>query len=436
MTVPILCILLFIALTGFFVAAEIAVVKVRLSQLEPKIQAGSSAALLAKKIIDHIDLYLVATQLGKVLSLATMFVSSLCLWQRLCAAGADCILAAVLLGLALCLLALVFAFLLPKTLGTQKAETISLLFSYPLRFFYLLTCPLLWIINGFAALILRIFGLQQVSEQETYTQEELKFLIEQAKEQVADSPEMREEENTKFNIIKNAFEFSERTVRQVMVPRTQMLAIDLNDYNKREIEHVIDEGFSRIPCYEDSVDNIVGLVHLKDILKELRRNDTVDIKSILRPTSFVPESKRIGLLLSEFQRKHQQMAMVINEYGGVEGIVTMEDILEELVGEIQDESDNEIPFVQQAGEGVYHILATASVNDINDLLPHAIDEDKLYDTLAGYLFDKFGRIPSLKESIDADNYRFTILKRNKTTILLVEAKDLEVKEDTNISENK
>jgi CBS domain containing-hemolysin-like protein len=133
----------------------------------------------------------------------------------------------------------------------------------------------------------------------------------------------------------------------------------------------------------------------------------------------VPETKSIGQLLNEFQIKRRQIALVVNEYGGTEGIITMEDILEELVGEIQDEYDNEIPFVEQTGENTYDVLASASLDDINELLPHPIKKDKQYETLAGYLILKFGKIPAVKEKINVDNYSFTIVKRNKSSIILV-----------------
>jgi len=138
----------------------------------------------------------------------------------------------------------------------------------------------------------------------------------------------------------------------------------------------------------------------------------------------VPDTKRIGQLLTEFQMKHQQIALIVNEYGGTEGIITMEDILEELVGEIQDEYDNEIPFVEKVAEKTYNVLASATPDDINELLPHPIQKDEQYETLAGYLILKFGKIPVVKEKIVFDNYEFSVLKKNKSTIVLVQMVDL------------
>lgn len=441
MFVGILLALLFIFLNGFFISAEFALMKVRTSQLDLKVQAGSSTASLAKRITERLDRFLIATQLGITMSsLALGWIGGPVVSQMLLDGFYSIniainetiasVLAFALTFTILTILHLVFGGIVPKSIAAQKAESTLIVVAYPLRLFYWIFSPFIWLLNVLSSMILKILGFQLISEQETYTQEELRYLIEQVKEQAKDVPGDSNEETTKLDIIKNAFEFSERTARQIMVPRTHMVAIDINDYDSKTIEHVIEEDYTRIPCYEDSIDNIVGMVRLKDILKELRKKDHVDIKSILRPISFIPETKRIGLLLSDFQKKHQQIAMVVNEYGGVEGLITMEDILEELVGEIQDESDNEIPFVEKINDNLYHILATAAITDINDELSHPIDKEKQYDTLAGYLIDKFGRIPMIKESLVSDDYQFTILKKAKTSIVLVEAKDLLVEDES------
>jgi CBS domain containing-hemolysin-like protein len=208
-----------------------------------------------------------------------------------------------------------------------------------------------------------------------------------------------------------------------MIPRTQVSAIDINDFQEHTLETLIEENYSRIPCYADSLDNIVGVVYLKDILIKMRKNDPIKISSIMRSILIIPETKRIAQLLKEFQSKHQQIAVVIDEYGGTQGIVTMEDILEELVGEIQDEYDNEIPFVEKKGEKSYTVLASASLDDINELLPHPLTMNEDYETLAGYLILKLGRIPNINEKFSFDEYEFTILKKNKNSILLAQLVD-------------
>lgn len=435
--ISILITLLFVFLNGFFVAAEFAIVKVRCSQLELKAQAGSRTAILSKRIVSHLDAYLAATQFGiTIASLALGWIGepvvSKIIKELIGLFGLELapnILSTISLITAfviITILHIVLGELAPKSLAIQRSEQTTLAVAYPLHAFYWLCRPFIWMLNGIANFILKLVGLHTVSEQEVYSSDELRYLVDQAKESGnVDSAE--------FDIIQNAFDFSERTARQIMVPRTQVVAIDANDYDEKTLEFVIEEGYSRIPCYEDNIDNTIGVVHLKDILKKMRINGTVDIRSIIRPVSFTPETKRIGQLLKEFQVKHQQIAMVLNEYGGVEGVITMEDILEELVGEIQDEYDNEIPFVEQTGDNTYSVIATAAISDINDELPHPIDKDKQYDTLAGYLIDKFGRIPNTHDKLEAEDYQFTVVKKNKASIVLVQLKDLaqdEESEDT------
>ena len=437
MLIYVLITLFFVFLNGFFVAAEFAIVKVRSSQLELKAQAGNRTAILSKHIVEHLDAYLAATQLGITLAslalgwigepvVSKLIIGFMQLFNITLDASVAHAIALPLSFVIITILHVVFGELAPKSLAIQRSEQTTLFVAYPLQAFYWLCRPIIWTLNGFANLLLKAVGLHSASEQETYSSDELQYLIDQAKEQTEGSSI---EEDTKYEIIKNAFEFSERTARQIMVPRTAMVAIDVNDYDEKTIEEVIEESFSRIPCYEDSVDNIIGVVYLKDILKSLRTNKKVDVKSLVRPIAFIPETKRIVQQLKEFQIKRQQIAIVLNEYGGVEGIITMEDILEELVGEIQDESDNEIPFVEKTGDNTYSIIATSAINDINDDLPHPIDKDKQYDTLAGYLIDKFGRIPVIKETLESEGYEFTILNKNKTSIVLVQAKDLMVEEE-------
>lgn len=436
----ILITLLFVFLNGFFVAAEFAIVKVRSSQLELKAQEGNRFAILSKNIVSHLDAYLAATQLGITLSslalgwigepvVSKMIISFMELVGVNVSPELAHGIALPVAFLIITILHIVFGELAPKSLAILRPEQTTLFISYPLQGFYWICRPFIWLLNGFANLILKIFGLHTASETESYSSDELKYLVDQVRES-------GNIEDSNYDIIRNAFDFSERTAKQVMVPRTQVLAIDVNDYDTETLETVIEDGFSRIPCYEDSIDNIIGVVHLKDILKKMRQNGEVDIRPIVRPVSFVPETKRIGQILKEFQIKHRQIAMVLNEYGGIEGIITMEDILEELVGEIQDEYDNEIPFVEKTSENVYSAIATAAISDINNQLPHSIDKAKQYDTLAGYLIDKFGRIPNTHDKLEAEGYEFSVLKKNKTSIVLVQLVDLENGQQGNSTSNK
>lgn len=419
---------LLVFMNGFFVAAEFAIVKVRSSQLELKVKSGSRVAILSKHIVNHLDGYLAATQLGITLAslglgwIGEPVVSKMIIGvMRFFGVEIDDELAhQIALPVAFAIITvlhIVFGELAPKTIAIQRSESTTLFIAYPLQFFYLLFRPFIWILNGIANFLLKILGFSPTHGAEVHSSDELKYLVQLGKE----SGEIGE---TNYDIIKNAFEFSEHTVEDIMVPRTKVVAIDLNDYNQETIEKIIDESFSRIPCYEDSLDSVTGIVHLKDILLKMRKGAEVNVREIIAPVLVVPQNKRIGQLLKEFQSKHQQIAIVVDEYGGTIGIITMEDILEELVGEIQDEFDNEIPFVEKIDDKTFSVLASATIDDINDLLPHEIEKDESFKTLAGYLIQKFGKIPAVNEKISFDGYEFIILKKNRTTILIVKMIDL------------
>ncbi len=427
MLTDILITFLLVFLNGFFVAAEFAMVKVRTSQLELKAQNGNYLAGVARNIVSKLDGYLAATQLGITLAslglgwigepvVAKIIINVMTLAGVDISAELAHSLALPVAFLVITILHIVFGELAPKSLAIQRSQRTVMIIALPLKFFFYVFRPFIWLLNGFANLVLKAIGISTVQGQEVHSSDELKYLVKQGK----DSGEI---EQADYDIIKNAFEFSERTAKQIMIPRTQVVAIDVNDFHEKMLESLIEENYSRIPCYADSLDNIVGVVYLKDILIKMRKNDPIKITSIMRSVVIVPETKRIAQLLKEFQSKHQQIAVVVDEYGGTQGIVTMEDILEELVGEIQDEYDNEIPFVEKKGDKNYTVLASASLDDINELLPHPLTMNEDYETLAGYLILKLGRIPNINEKISFDDYEFTILKKNKNSIILTQLVD-------------
>jgi CBS domain containing-hemolysin-like protein len=315
------------------------------------------------------------------------------------------------------ILHIVFGELAPKSLAIQRSEKTTLFIAYPLQFFFIIFRPFIWILNGIANFILKSIGITNVHGADVHSSKELQYLVQQGQAS-------GEIDDAEYRIIKNAFDFSEQTAKQIMVPRTQVFAIDINEFNDATIDKIIEESYTRIPCYDKSIDTIVGVIYLKDILIAIRKNEAINIRSMMRNMLVVPETKSIGKLLNEFQIKHQQMALVVDEYGGTEGIITMEDILEELVGEIQDEYDNEISIVEKVGDKTYNVIASSPIDDINELLPHPIEKDEQYETLAGFLILKFGKIPSLKDKIVIDQYEFSIIKKNKNSISFVQIIDL------------
>jgi CBS domain containing-hemolysin-like protein len=419
-----------VLLNGFFVAAEFAIVKVRASQIEIRAQLGSRPAKLSSHIVNHLDGYLAATQLGITLaSLGLGWVGEPVVSKIIIGimdmTGMDIIknehlahqIALPIAFAIISVLHIVFGELAPKSIAIQKAESTTLFVAYPLNFFYLIFRPFIWVLNGFATIVLRMVGIKTVHGSEIHSSDELKYLIQQ-------SSESGSIETNDYDIIKNAFDFSERTAKQIMIPRNLVASLNINNFNDSELERMLNEGYSRIPCYEGTIDNTTGIIYIKDILKKLRKNEEIIIKDLMRPVIIIPENKKIGILLKEFQQKHIHMAVIVNEFGGMEGLVTMEDIIEELVGEIQDEDDNEVPIVVKTSDFVYKVMATAAINDVNNMLPSPFKEDKRFDTLAGIIIQRFGKIPNVQEKITIDDYEITVLERTGNKLNFVEVKYL------------
>lgn len=419
---------LLVLLNGFFVAAEFSIVKVRASQLEIKLAQGNRFAKLTRHIVSHLDGYLAATQLGITLaSLALGWIGepvvSVIIIKIMHLIGVSVSpelahnIALPIAFAIISILHIVFGELAPKSIAIQRSEKTALSIAYPLQFFYMIFRPFIWMLNGIANVLLKIIGISPVHGSEVHSSEELKYLVKEQKESGL-IPE------ADYKIIRNAFDFSDRTTRQVMVPRTEVVAIDVNNFTEAVLEKLIEEGYSRIPCYENTLDNVLGVAYLKDLLLKNRTGEPIVIRELMRPVMVVLSSQTLGPLLKKFQLKHQQLAVVVDEYGGTKGIVTMEDILEEIVGEIQDEYDNEIPFVEKTGDISYTVLASTSLDNINDLLPHPISKADTYETLSGKLVHEFGHIPNTNDNIIFDNYEITVLKKSKNAVVLVRLRDL------------
>ena len=242
-----------------------------------------------------------------------------------------------------------------------------------------------------------------------HSTEELYYLLDQGKESGA-------LDTNEHELIKNVFDFNERVVKNIMVPRTKISGIELNTSKAEVVEKIIAEGYSRMPVYDDIIDKIIGIIHAKDILPLLAGNKEWTLSDIIRKPYFVPETKKINDLLSELQQKRIQIAIVIDEFGGTAGMVTLEDIVEEIVGEIQDEYDEEKPTVEKISDTEFIINAYATVYDVNEHLPHDLPEDEDFDTVGGLVSHAFGKIPEVGDSEECYGYLFTILKKTEQNI--------------------
>lgn len=412
---------------GFFVAAEFAIVKVRASQIA--LEKSSISKKLTLHIVDHLDGYLAATQLGITLASLGLgwvgedVVSKLILNAmhgmgfELSETVAHSIAVPVAFAL-LTVMHIVFGELAPKTLAIRFPTTTSLRVSIALQIFYYIFRPFIWLLNGTANLILRLFGIQPMSEQDIHSEDELRLIIAESEEGGAIEPSERE-------LIQNVFDFDDRVVRQVMVPRVKISGIKAEVTVREAMDIVLKEGYSRYPLYDVSLDEIIGVVFAKDIIRAYVTNEqgskTQTLRDVMRTVQYVPETMPIDSLLREFQKNKNQMAVVVSEFGGTIGLVTLEDILEELVGDIQDEHDHEVQIVTTIDKQVYQIIAQSPLYDINKLLPQPFPESDEYETLAGLL--TYNRA-SLKEGEEFTlfKYKIKILKIFKTIPELVEVK--------------
>ena len=420
--------LLLVLLNGFFVAAEFSIVKVRYSQIQIKAAEGNKMAKQAELIIKNLDAYLSATQLGITLaSLALGWVGESALehvfhnmfaYFNLDIPATYITTFSVIVSFSIItVMQIVFGELVPKSIAIRKSEATTLFISSPLRFFYFIFKPVIWLMNVISNAFLRLIGIHPVSDQEIHSTEELQLLVKQS----ADSGEI-EEEN--YEIIKNAFDFTDHNAKQVMVPRQNIFSIDIEDPKEEILEKIMESGYSRIPVYEDSIDNIIGIFYTKEIIREYIKNlndlKSFDLRDYLREAFFVVGSKKVSDLLKVFQLKKQHLAIVIDEFGGTEGIITLEDILEELVGEIQDEEDEEEKIVDKVGENVFWVQATQPLEEINEHLPKSLPEDGEYNTLAGFILHELEEIPEENQEFELNNYKFKILKMNNKSVELVQ----------------
>jgi putative hemolysin len=398
---------------AFFVAAEIALVSIRRSRVEQLVEDGRPGAKRVRRLLDDPGRFLAVGQLGLTFIgfLASAFAAvSLAdgLAEALAGAGMDrgtaSGVALVLVTVVLALFTIVFAELVPKSLALANNERFALVLSGPLDFLGRVFGPVVAALTGITRWVVKLFGAEVTSEAQI-TAEELRLIVERGGEQGI----LEAEEEQMINAV---IELGDRRLHEVMVPRIAIVGLPASATFDEAIDTVIDEGHSRIPVYDSSVDEVVGILYAKDLLPFLKSDvaDRPDLRTLLRTPVFVPESMSIDDLLHEFQRRKVHIAIVLDEYGGTAGLVTIEDLLEEIVGEIQDEYDVEEPLVESLGEDRARVDGRASVDDLLDLwdLKIPLEDDDEYDTVGGLVYHRIGGVPSPGDEVQVDGLRLTV----------------------------
>lgn len=385
---------LFVLANGFFVAAEFAIVKVRSTQLTELAEEGSVRARMARKLHKNLDAYLSATQLGITLaSLALGWIGEPAfakliepLFARFgsFAPGYAHSIAITISFVIISVLHIVVGELAPKSIAIQKPVGTSLWVAHVLRAFYVVTFPAIWVLNGVSRSLLRLIGIQPAGEAEmAHSPEELRLILASSEKAGILSEENRE-------IIEGVFQFSKRTARQIMVPRTDVIVLSTSLSIEQNLETIRTSRHTRYPLCDGTLDQTIGLIHVKDLMLAQLRGPGRRLEDLKRDILFVPENSTVESLLAQFIEQKTHMAVVLDEYGGASGIVSLENITEELFGQIQDEFDRERPEIEPLGAGHYRVRGDYLIEDLADRLKIDLGEPE-EETVGGYVAARLGR---------------------------------------------
>ena len=425
--------LLFVLANGFFVAAEFAIVKVRSTQLTELADQGSVRAKMARRLTRHLDAYLSATQLGITLASLALgwigepafahLIEPLFLELGAFAPAVSHSIAASISFAIISVLHIVLGELAPKSIAIQKPVGTSLWVAHLLHAFYVVTYPAIWLLNGVSRAILRPLGIRPADDTEmAHSPEELRLILASSEKAGILSEENRE-------IIEGVFQFSKRTARQIMVPRTDVHVLSTTQSIAENLETIRQTTHTRYPLCDGTLDQTVGLIHVKDLFLAQLRGPGRTIDELKREILFVPENSTVESLLSQFIEHKTHMAVVIDEYGGASGIVSLENITEELFGQIQDEFDRERPEIEPLGNGRYRVRGDYLIEDLADRLKIDLGEPE-EETVGGYVAARLGREVTPGDRVSLEDLSITVIEAERFRVrwVMVETKMPEVEE--------
>jgi len=404
LSLELLAVAALILLNGYFVAAEYALVTARRTRIQELAQKGDRRARAVLRIVADPPRFIAAMQLG--VTGASLAIGAL--GEQVLARVFDPLFAS-LIAFALAFLIITFLHvvvgeLVPKGIALGYSERVALAVSTPVRAFFVVFKPLIWVLQRSSDTVLRALGLTPPGgEMEVYSEAELKMLLSRSTEE--GQLERQEQE-----MLYKVFDFADKEVSAVMVPRPEVVALSIEMPPEEALAAVIDSPYTRYPVYRDSLDEIVGVLHVRDLFSALvdRGIAGVQLEQLLRPAHIVPETKDLAALLTEFRRTNQHMAVVVDEYGELEGIVTLEDLLEEIVGEIEDEFDLPDESIERLEDGRVRVHGTFPIDDFNEQFGVSLPIED-YHTLGGLVFGMLGRAPEPGDEVEHDGIRFTVL---------------------------
>ncbi len=421
--------LLLVFANAFFVASEFALVGARRTRIEALASRGNRLARMADHAIGHLDHYLSATQLGITLaSLGLGWVGEQTLaailiqWFGAFPAPWDAIathgVAGTVAFLFITVLHIVLGELAPKSLAILFPETVSIWTAGPLIGFTRILSPFIYTLNGLANLLLRVMGLRAPHEAErVHRPEEIEMLVHQSYESGLLGKEP-------VDMIRGVFDLSETMAGEVMTPRTEVVAVPVSATLDEAARTILDAGHSRLPVYEDTLDRVVGIVLARDVWRA-RREGGADLESLVRPATYVPDTKSVEELLRNMQRDRVHLAIVVDEFGGTAGLVTLEDLVEEIVGEIRDEHEDELDEIMETGTGAALVAGSAPVSELNDRFELDLPEED-YTTVAGYVMGRLGRLARRGDEVAFEGGQLRVIavagRRITRLALVVEAR--------------
>jgi len=426
MLTKMLVLIFLICLNAFFAASEIAIISFNDNKMKKLAEEGDKKAKLLLKLTSNSSRFLATIQVGVTLSgfmasavAAESFASKLVSFLEGIGFKSSVVapVSIVAVTIIIAFLSLVFGELVPKRIAMLKSEKLSYAFSYPLYLLSKLARPFIWLLTAVTNGILRLVGIDPNEQNVNVTEEEIRMLVDVGEEKGV----IEEDEK---DMINNIFEFNDTTVDEIMTHRTELLAIEAGQTIKTAIALANENGYSRIPVYEEDIDTVKGVLYVKDLLKYAGRTipKELSISDIMRKAYFVPEGKPCSDLFDEFKIKKLQMAIVVDEYGGTSGVITMEDLLEAIVGNIQDEYDNEDEEITEVSDTEFFIDGTTLLTDVCDMLDVKLPEGD-YDTVAGLLVSELGRIPDEGETpeITVNDIVFTVCEVADNRIVKIKA---------------
>ncbi len=414
-----LAIFLLIIANGFFALSEFSVIASRKSRLQQKVAEGKLGAAKAEKLHSNPDKFLATIQVGitlfgtmaGVIGGATVVVKLEQAFEQSPVgflAQAATPLSVGLVAVAITVTAVIIGELVPKYLALSHPERYARYIAGPITVFITLTSFISGLLSGAARLVLRLFGVARSTDQPIISEEEINLMINEGKKKgIFDDTEER--------LIKSVFDFADSTVRRAMTPRTDVVGIEANTPPDKIIDTIIEYGHSRYPVYNRTIDNVVGVLFTKDLVHHKLNPQLIILKDLIRTATFVPDSMPLSKLLQDFRRKKNQLAVVLDEFGGTAGIVTLEDILEELVGEIQDEDDTKAPPLVKHSDTIIYVDGLVWPGAINELMNSRLPEDRA-ETIAGLVIDHLGRLPVKDETIVIADMRIVILEQEQTRL--------------------